>query len=76
MVAWLLWSIVHVFLLIGFRNRVAVMGRWVWTYVTREEAVRSLPTTNRQKLVQQECSTRRFRSEEKVWIDAAESSQP
>lgn len=36
MVAWLLWSIVHVFLLIGFRNRVAVMGRWVWTYVTRE----------------------------------------
>jgi NADH dehydrogenase len=35
-VAWLLWSIVHVFLLIGFRNRVAVMGRWVWTYVTRE----------------------------------------
>lgn len=35
-VAWLLWSIVHVFLLIGFRNRVAVMGRWMWTYVTRE----------------------------------------
>ncbi|MCS6319417.1 MAG: NAD(P)/FAD-dependent oxidoreductase [Nitrospira sp.] len=34
--AWLLWSIVHVLLLIGFRNRVAVMGRWVWTYVTRE----------------------------------------
>lgn len=34
--AWLLWSVVHVVLLIGFRNRVAVMGRWVWAYVTRE----------------------------------------
>lgn len=34
--AWLLWSIVHVFLLIGFRNRVAVMGQWVWAYVTRD----------------------------------------
>ena len=33
--AWLLWSVVHVFLLIGFRNRVAVMGQWMWAYVTR-----------------------------------------
>jgi NADH dehydrogenase len=35
-IAWLLWSVVHVFLLIGFRNRVAVMGQWIWAYVTRE----------------------------------------
>ncbi len=35
-IAWLLWSLVHIFLLIGFRNRVAVMGQWVWAYVTRE----------------------------------------
>jgi NADH dehydrogenase len=34
-VAWLLWSVVHVFLLIGFRNRVTVMGQWIWAYVTR-----------------------------------------
>jgi NADH:quinone reductase (non-electrogenic) len=33
--AWLLWSIVHVFLLIGFRNRVTVMGQWAWAYFTR-----------------------------------------
>jgi hypothetical protein len=24
-----------VFLLIGFRSRVTVMGQWVWTYLTR-----------------------------------------
>jgi NADH dehydrogenase len=34
-VAWLLWSVVHVFLLIGFRNRLAVMRQWIWAYVTR-----------------------------------------
>lgn len=34
-VAWLLWSVVHIFLLIGFRNRVTVMAQWVWAYFTR-----------------------------------------
>jgi NADH:ubiquinone reductase (H+-translocating) len=36
LIAWLLWSLVHVFLLIGFRNRVAVMSQWVWAYLTRQ----------------------------------------
>jgi NADH dehydrogenase len=35
-IAWLLWSLVHIFLLIGFRNRVAVMSQWVWAYLTRQ----------------------------------------
>jgi NADH dehydrogenase len=34
-IAWLMWSLVHVFLLIGFRNRVTVMTQWVWAYLTR-----------------------------------------
>ncbi len=36
LLAWLLWSLVHIFLLIGFRNRVAVMSQWVWAYLTRQ----------------------------------------
>ncbi|HJU06529.1 MAG TPA: NAD(P)/FAD-dependent oxidoreductase, partial [Nitrospiraceae bacterium] len=36
LLAWLLWSLVHVFLLIGFRNRLAVMSQWVWAYLTRQ----------------------------------------
>ncbi|WP_447983757.1 NAD(P)/FAD-dependent oxidoreductase [Nitrospira sp. Nam74] len=36
LIAWLLWSLVHIFLLIGFRNRVAVMSQWVWAYLTRQ----------------------------------------
>lgn len=35
LIAWLLWSLVHIFLLIGFHNRVTVMSQWVWAYVTR-----------------------------------------
>ncbi len=32
--AWLLWSIVHVFLLISFRSRLGVMRQWIWAYFT------------------------------------------
>ena len=35
LIAWLLWSVVHIFLLIDFRNRVTVMTQWVWAYFTR-----------------------------------------
>jgi len=38
LIAWLLWSLVHVFLLIGFRSRVTVMGQWIWAYLTRAGA--------------------------------------
>jgi NADH:ubiquinone reductase (H+-translocating) len=33
-VAWVLWGIVHIFLLIGFRNRMAVFLNWVWAWLT------------------------------------------
>jgi len=36
LMAWLLWSWVHIFLLISFRNRVAVMSQWIWAYLTRQ----------------------------------------
>src|SRR6185437_10801129 len=32
--AWLLWSAVHLFLLIGFRNRAVVYVNWVWAWLT------------------------------------------
>lgn len=46
LVAWLLWSVVHVFLLIGFRNRVTVMAQWIWAYFTRS-AISPLITEHR-----------------------------
>lgn len=32
-IAWMAWMFVHIFYLIGFKNRVAVMANWVWSYV-------------------------------------------
>jgi NADH dehydrogenase/putative oxidoreductase len=32
--AWWLWGIVHVGFLVGFRNRIATMVNWFWTYLT------------------------------------------
>ena len=32
--AWFTWLTVHIFFLIGFRNRLAVFAAWVWTYFT------------------------------------------
>jgi NADH:ubiquinone reductase (H+-translocating) len=32
--AWALWGIVHIFFLIGFRNRLAVFINWIWAWLT------------------------------------------
>lgn len=37
---WLFWLFLHIFWLIGFRNRLAVMGEWAWAYVTFQRRVR------------------------------------
>jgi NADH dehydrogenase len=38
--AWLLWGLVHVLFLIGFRNRIAVLLDWLWAYVTFQRGSR------------------------------------
>ncbi|MBP9198749.1 MAG: NAD(P)/FAD-dependent oxidoreductase [Gemmatimonadales bacterium] len=38
--AWLIWAFVHIFFLIGFRNRVLVMLQWGWSYFTYERGAR------------------------------------
>lgn len=38
--AWLSWLFVHIFFLIGFRNRVAVMLDWAWSYFTYRRSAR------------------------------------
>ena len=39
-VAWLLWGIVHVYLLIGFRNRLLVTMQWLVAYATYQRGAR------------------------------------
>jgi NADH dehydrogenase len=38
--AWAAWLGVHIFFLIGFKNRLLVMIQWAWSYVTRNRSAR------------------------------------
>lgn len=52
LVAWLLWCVVHIFFLIGFRNRVRVMSEWMWYYLTFKPGARviyELPRPSHEK---------------------------
>jgi len=39
-VAWLLWSVAHIYFLIGFRNRAVVAMNWAWNYLTFQRGTR------------------------------------
>jgi NADH dehydrogenase len=38
--AWLSWLFIHIFFLIGFRNRLIVLIQWAWSYLTYERGAR------------------------------------
>jgi NADH dehydrogenase len=39
-VAWVLWSVAHVYFLIGFRRRMIVALHWAWSYLTFQRGTR------------------------------------
>jgi NADH dehydrogenase len=40
LIGWLVWTVVHIFYLIGFRNRLIVMLQWAWIYLTFQRGAR------------------------------------
>jgi NADH dehydrogenase len=44
--AWLAWLFIHIFFLIGFRNRLIVMIQWAWSYLTYERGARLITGSN------------------------------
>ncbi len=40
LIAWLAWLVVHIWYLIGFRNRFVVMFSWAWSYLTYKRGAR------------------------------------
>jgi NADH dehydrogenase len=44
-VAWLSWLFIHIFMLIGFRNRLTVMVQWATAFITFQRSVRLITFT-------------------------------
>jgi NADH dehydrogenase len=38
--AWLAWLVIHLFFLIGFRNKAAVLLQWMYSYFTYKRGAR------------------------------------
>ncbi len=47
--AWVLWVFVHIFYLIGFRNRIAVLFDWGWLFATRQRGARVIVGSPRER---------------------------
>lgn len=44
-VAWVAWLWIHIYFLIGFRNRLGVILNWAWSYVTFNRGARLITST-------------------------------
>jgi NADH dehydrogenase len=48
--AWILWALVHVLLLVNFEKRMLVSLQWIWRYVTRQRGARLIDEDYRHRL--------------------------
>jgi NADH dehydrogenase len=44
--AWLIWLAVHIYFLVGFRNRLVTIFQWAWTYFTFDRGARLITFEN------------------------------
>jgi NADH:ubiquinone reductase (H+-translocating) len=44
--AWLMWLAVHIYFLVGFRNRLVTIFHWAWTYFTYSRSARLITFEN------------------------------
>ncbi|MCX7736624.1 MAG: NAD(P)/FAD-dependent oxidoreductase [Candidatus Kapabacteria bacterium] len=50
LIAWLLWTTVHIFFLINFRNRLRVLFEWFWYYLTNQPGARIIVYNDGKKI--------------------------
>jgi NADH dehydrogenase len=56
-IAWMTWLLIHIWYLIGFRNRFIVMFEWMWSYITFRRGARLI--TNYRVDADREAASRR-----------------
>ena len=52
--AWLAWSLVHVMLMVGFKNKVLVLFEWIWSYISGQGSVRLITGNIQPKKIRSE----------------------
>jgi NADH dehydrogenase len=52
--AWLVYSTVHIFYLVGYRSRIKVFLTWVWTFFTYGRGARLIPSAAEARQVEEE----------------------
>jgi len=74
--AWMAWLIVHVYFLIGFRNRLWVIFGWAWSYLTFQRGARLITGGNRYKelpaITAEDIDRRDFSDPEPIRISGAQ----
>ncbi len=53
--AWIIWVMVHLYRLIGFRNRLVVFINWAWDYIFFDRVVRLIFPVTKSELAEQGC---------------------
>ena len=51
-IAWLIWGVVHIIPLIGFRNKLSVIFSWLWSYFSLSKNARLITGRPKMKLIQ------------------------
>ena len=49
LLGWLTWLLVHVYYLIGFRNRIIALLSWAWDYIRHDRPIRIILATSPEK---------------------------
>ena len=49
---WLMWLVVHLYYLVGFRNRIAVFALWGWNYLRKDRPIRIIAPAHPDPLVE------------------------
>jgi NADH:ubiquinone reductase (H+-translocating) len=57
--AWITWLVVHLFYLVGFQNRLLVLIRWAFSFVTRGRGARIISSEAPRAEARRDASVRR-----------------
>ena len=52
-IGWLTWLFVHIYYLIGFRNRAVVLASWGWNYLRKDRPIRLILRSRADRLTRE-----------------------